>query len=388
MEFRLVTEAEKKEVEWLWAYCFENYDPFFTWYFSKYYQTKNTFGAFEDDKMYSCLQLIPYNIKLRGKNLPTSYIVGLSSFPEARRGGIVKGLLQASFEEMRKRKHYINLLMPFKASFYYPYDYEICYHHIKYTLPLEDLRPIAKPYGKLVRVDNHENIPKLNTAYLAFLQDKQGYVIRSEHNWQLYLEEHFGEKGFIYLLENDDKEPEGYIFYYVKDNKVLVREMAYSNIKAQRSLFQFIYNHRSQVENLEWNAPVDDSTYFFLPDPKKGVTNFPFMTARIVDVVGALNTISYPVEIETQIVINVIDGLVHWNNGSFELIVVNGQGKISPSTKEADVTISIGALSQLLFGRLTAKELLYQEKLRGTQQYVNLLEKLFPPCVNYINEYY
>lgn len=36
MQFRRATEADRKSIEALWAYCFEKPDePFFQWYFSR-----------------------------------------------------------------------------------------------------------------------------------------------------------------------------------------------------------------------------------------------------------------------------------------------------------------------------------------------------------------
>lgn len=388
MEFRIVTEQDQKAVEWLWSYCFENHEPFFSWYFKEYYQNSNTIGAFENEQLLSCLQLIPYTIYLRGQKLDTSYIVGLASYPEARRGGMVEKLLQESLKEMRQRGHYVSLLMPFKSGFYAPYQWELCYHHYKYTIPLENLRPLSSPYGNFVRVEGVQKLDAFNQVYLGFMQGKHGYVVRNSQTWQLLFEEHKGEGGYTYLLENQGNS-EGYILYYLKDNKILVREMAYTNISAQKSLLQFLYNHRSQVKNLEWNAPLDDASYFFLPDHQEGVTLFPFMTARIVDVEQALQAISYPEGVKEELTIKVEDDLAPWNNQSFHLHVQNGKGTVSTTSREAAISIKIGAFTQLLFGRLSTSELYYQDRLQiSDMDDVKRLNKIFPKCNNYINEYY
>jgi len=388
MKFRIMTEADRKAIQWLWAYCFESYEPFFSWYFREYYQTGNTLGAFENEKLLSCLQLIPYKILLRGQVLSSSYIVGLASYPEARRGGIIKKLLQTSLEEMRCRDHAVSLLMPSEAGFYYPYQWQFCYHHYKYHIPLEDLRPVSEHYGIFIRVEGLEKVDDFNRIYRAFVKNKHGYVIRSSKNWRLLFEEHKGEKGYTYLLENQGV-PEGYVMYYLKDNKLLVREMAYTSVKAQKSLFQFLYNHRSQVETLEWNASFDDTTHFFLPNPKKGITLYPFLMARIVDVQRALTLISYPEGVQAEIILTIEDDLASWNNQTFSLNICNQQAEVYPVSKEPTVAISIGALSQLLFGILRARDILYQGRLKAKNlKEVKILDEIFPVCNNYINEYY
>lgn len=389
MEFRMVSGQDKKAVEWLWSYCFESHEPFYSWYFSHYYRNTNTLGGYEQEKLVSCLQLIPYQVYLRGRILDISYIVGLATYPEARRKNGVKALLQAALEEMRKREHYLSILMPFQAGFYYPYQWELCYHHYKYLVNLQDLREVTGEWGDFTLVREKERITALDIVYRKFVQDKHGYTVRTEANWQRLLEEHWGAKGFVYLLEKDGQ-PEGYVMYLLMDNKVLVREMAYSNFFAQKAIFQFLYNHRSQKEFLEWNAPLDDLTYCLLPDPKKEVTIFPFMAGRIVDVQQVLTNISYPEDVEEKIILTVEDPLAAWNNGTFCLSIASGQGKVKVLKKaKQSIKCSVGALAQLVFGRVRAKDLYRLGKLTvASEGDVIRLERVFPLCNNYINEYF
>ena len=140
MDFRIANHTDRREVEQLWAYCFEPAEhPFFQWYFANW-QPANTLCGFEQGRMNTCVHLNPYTLELRGRQLPVPYIVGLATAPEARRGGVAGKLLTAALAEMRRRKCYFNILMPSKAGFYYPYGWELCYHQLKYHITLDDLR--------------------------------------------------------------------------------------------------------------------------------------------------------------------------------------------------------------------------------------------------------
>jgi len=388
MKFGLIGAEHDPTVRLLWAYCFESHEPFYSWYFREYYRRENTLGALENGKLLSCLQLIPYKIFLRGKVFNTSYIVGVASLPEARRGGLVGQLLKASLEEMDKREQAVSLLMPFKGQFYYPYQWSFCYYHYKYTIPLEELKSVAKTYGCFLPVQDKKEIPQLNKVYNIFVGGKNGYILRSSENWRLLLEEHLGEKGYTYLLQEADS-PQGYILYYLKDNKFIVREMAYTSFKAQKALLQFIYNHRSQVEMLDWHAPINDYIHFFLPDPQKGITLYPFLMARIVNVKRALTALSYPQAINQVLVIKVEDDLASWNDQTFSWQIKNEKAEIEVVDHKPQLIISVDALSQLYFGTVGAQELYCQERLKVTdEKYVKLLTEIFPCCNNYINEYY
>ena len=95
MEFRLATEKDRNLVESLWDYCFEKReDQFFQWYFTNFYKPENVLMGFDDKGNMECLtHLNSYTLNIRGKLIPTSYIVGLATHPAARRGGVGGTLL-------------------------------------------------------------------------------------------------------------------------------------------------------------------------------------------------------------------------------------------------------------------------------------------------------
>lgn len=390
MEFGIAQKKDREAVEWLWDYCFEKReDSFFRWFFAKHYKPENVLAGYENGRMLSCLHLLPYRLFLRGTAMPASYLVGLATFPEARRGGSTRLLLQAALQEMRNRGHYVNILLPFKAGYYQPLQWELCYHHYKYVLPLEDLRTIAVAGGDFRLVRGGEDCGDLQTVYESFTADKHGYTLRDESYWRRIIEEHSMAKGFIYVLTFDSS-PAGYVFYDLHGAKLTVREMAWTTVKAQQALFGFLYNHRSQVQELEWKAPMDDLTYFGLPDPPRQVMLSSFMTGRVVDVAEALTAITYPPDISLRTVLKIQDDLAPWNNEMTQLEIFDGRGHCQPVEKgEPEFQCDIGAFSQLFFGRISAQDLHKSGRIQ-TNFPGNMakLDTLFPPRVNYINEYY
>jgi len=390
MEFRIATEQDREAVEWLWDYCFEKREEFFfKWFFSQYCRIEDVLVGQHRNKVMAGLHLVPYSIFLRGAVMPISYIVGLATYPEARGSGIVRRLLQEALVEMRKRGHYVSLLMPSKAGLYYPYHWELCYHNYKYSVNLEDLRPIASSRGELRPVCIETDAAILEKLYQAFVADKHGYAIRGENYWTRVAVEYAGEHGHIYVLEYDGN-PEGYVMYVLRDDRIIVREMAFINGQAQKALLQFLYNHWAQACILEWNAPLDDLTYLSLPEPKREVQLFPFMTGRVVDLVQVLEAIDYESDVKKQITLEIKDDLAEWNNGVFVLEVSDGKGKVQALTQsKGEVECTIGVISQLIFGRVSARELVKTGRMvTNFPGNIEILENLFPKCNNYINEYY
>lgn len=390
MEFHIASERGRGPIEDLWAYCFEPLEhPFFQWYFNSCFRSENTLVGYENNSLAACVHLNPYQLFLRERTVPVSYIVGLATSPEARRGGVARQLLQAALAEMRRRKHYFNILMPSRAGFYYPFGWELCYHQLKYAINLDELRGLTSSEGQFTMVADGDQWELFQTVYRKFTAGRHGFAVRGEAEWRRLVSSHLAEKGHISILAYNGH-PAAYIFYQLLDGKIVVSDMAYNSSQAQRSILNFFYNHRSQVSAAEFNAPFNDNLHLSLSNPKEGVSIYPFMAGRLVDVGGALQALGYPANVQANLTIAVADPLAEWNNHTFAVTVDNGQAQaVIIDSAEADIVCTIGGLSQLVFGRLSVQELIYEGKLSVQEDAkAHLLMQLFPKVENYINEYF
>lgn len=160
----------------------------------------------------ACLtHLNPYTLRLRGKEIPTSYIVGLATHPASRRGGVGGKLLSAALVEMKKRGHYIHILMPSKAGFYQPYGYELYCHQWQETLPLESLRPLTDRTVRYGFVNSPDQWHYLATVYEAYTKNLSGYAVRDEMSWRSHIEAQLAEGNIAVCFDGD--RPIGYLFY-------------------------------------------------------------------------------------------------------------------------------------------------------------------------------
>ena len=388
MEFRLAVPADRGIVESLWAYCFEPREhPFFQWYFSKYYQPENVLLGFQGKDMACLTHLNPYTLRLRGREIPVSYIVGLATHPAARRGGVGGKLLQAALIEMKRRGHYINILMPSKAGFYQPYGYELYCHQWKETMPLEALRPLTDRSLHYGFINSTDQWHYLAPVYEAYTKRLSGYAVRGEASWRSHIEAQLAEGNIAVAFDGDI--PVGYAFYQLGEPTIHCGEFIYSTARGKRALLGYMYNHRSQGDTFQWNEGLHDQGYRFYPDGKQGHETIPFMTGRIVDVRGALEQIPYPQGVEGSIVFRTSDPLADWNTGIFTLTVTGGRGKVTvtPQVKPS-VDMPIGTLALLVFGVVSIDELVFYEKLTGSDAALQKLAAFFPIEKNFINEWY
>lgn len=383
----LAEPNDTTDVQALWRYCFDDDESFIQWYFGNYYQNQNTVVVHQEERLVASAQMIPYTIKLRKKELPIVYIVGVATAPEARGQGLGRRILLEILVQMRKRGKNLSLLMPFEGSFYYPYGWEFCYFHRRYMMELEELKRVSQKYGRLYAA-KPQDWSKLAQVYEQFVQDKHGYVLRNEQNWQHWLSDCHLDGAWVYILEHE-RQPEGYISYYFEQTKIVVKEIAYTNHAAKRGLLNFLYNHRSHKKTLHWSAPENDDTVFWLMSSKECAVTYPFLTARIVDAAALLTQLVYPNDHET-IIIQLADALAAWNNGYFAFTVHNGYAEVTPVAQQtAQISLDIGALSLLVFGAASAEELVYWNRMTvSAPQILISFSRLWPKQLNYINEYY
>ena len=126
MNMRYAKEEEIDDIKEIWNYCFNDEESFVNYYFNNKYDNNNTIVACEDKDIVSSLQLNQYKIKLDGKEYETSYVVGVSTFPQVRGRGYMKKIMEYSLNELYKRNQLVSILMPIDYRLYRKYGYEHC----------------------------------------------------------------------------------------------------------------------------------------------------------------------------------------------------------------------------------------------------------------------
>lgn len=205
---RYASERDFSFVKESWRTCFDDPDSFVEWNFSRNYHAENTVIAEFEGAPASNMQLMPYEIRLCQKNYSANYVSGVATLPQFRNHGLVRELFAFAFPEMLKRGEAVSILVPFNYAFYEKFGYTQCYHRmIKTTKKL--------PEGRIFSADslNESLIKRLNSIYLRDMQDKNGFVLRTENDLRLILEDLLiNSKGGAVILGNAE-EPSGYALF-------------------------------------------------------------------------------------------------------------------------------------------------------------------------------
>lgn len=393
MEIRYAKEEEIESIKEIWSYCFNDTESFMKYYFNDKYKSENTVVALDEGKIISSLQLNQYKLLLNSKVYNTSYVVGVSTLPEGRGAGYMNKVMKFTLNELYKKGQLVSILMPIDYRLYRRFGYEHCYDQIEYTINTDDLKNF-KSSGKMIK-SNLSQIDDLIRIDRTFLNEVNGNVLKDEHYYENLFKEIQSEDGFLYIHEGNEKD--GYIVYFLQEDKMFVRELFYKNIDALKSMLKFIYNHNTQCKIVTISTPTIDKIRFILDNPKDSDIKIkPFMMGRVINVKKFIEDIDIEKDINSSFNLLIEDKFIDENNGLFKISIQNKKVSVEQLDKkdaekpqeDFDIKLDINTLTQLSFSYMDVNEAIFLNDIKDvSEETLETLNCIFSKRNNYINEY-
>ncbi|PBI17482.1 GNAT family N-acetyltransferase [Clostridioides difficile] len=393
MEIRYAKEEEIESIKEIWSYCFNDTESFMKYYFNDKYKSENTVVALDEGKIISSLQLNQYKLLLNSKVYNTSYVVGVSTLPEGRGAGYMNKVMKFTLNELYKKGQLVSILMPIDYRLYRRFGYEHCYDQIEYTINTDDLKNF-KSSGKMIK-SNLSQIDDLIQIDRTFLNEVNGNVLKDEHYYENLFKEIQSEDGFLYIHEGNEKD--GYIVYFLQEDKMFVRELFYKNIDALKSMLKFIYKHNTQCKIVTISTPTIDKIRFILDNPKDSDIKIkPFMMGRVINVKKFIEDIDIENDINSSFNLLIEDKFIDENNGLFKISIQNKKVSVEQLDKKGaekpqedfDIKLDINTLTQLSFSYIDVNEAIFLNDIKDvSEETLETLNCIFSKKNNYINEY-
>jgi len=105
--------SDKESVKNLWAYAFDEQEPFLSEFFDNFWKAENALVIKEDSTLAGALLMIPYCISINKTSVTSAYIVGVSVAKEFRGRKFSKKLMRDCLIEQKKRNMALSFLIPF-----------------------------------------------------------------------------------------------------------------------------------------------------------------------------------------------------------------------------------------------------------------------------------
>ena len=206
---RRLSQREKAACRALWEEIFTEDSGEFLDYYDRWKAADNEcYGIFDGDRLVSMLELNPYRLRVKGCLTESRYVIAVATRPEYRHRGMMKSLLAASLEDMRKRGMPFVFLMPASEAIYRPFGFRYFYEMHTGKLPPAGSGPEDPAAGErlFARTAAEEDISRLTEfsgAVLPFLSDL--YAERDAGYYRTLLAELVSEGGGLLMLEEAGK---------------------------------------------------------------------------------------------------------------------------------------------------------------------------------------
>lgn len=388
-------QAVKQDIYNLWQECFGDSDSYVNFYFDWKIGDNQVFLIYAEHEspehessehesseydLAAMLNLNPYTLMVKGEEVHANYIVGVATKKSHRRQGLMAKILEASMEQMYQEEMPFTYLMPAKEGIYLPFDFRIVYEQYFWNDKLIDVRARAKEEqaeNKQVEEQKEKigtgeglrvaELDQVRVASIDIGNDIEISVLdphdtNTINELVLYTNE--------FLLKEYDVFVKRTPYYYER----LVSEMRSSDGEIllcyeKNALIGYIaYTAEEIIYVTELVAKQEDEQKVLEDSWKylKSVTDLDVFkrkpSSQIIAIMGRIINVKTFARMLTSkkpisLIFNVTDPIIKQNDGKF-LVNINENGtSIEESQEASDISIDIGELTRLFFGKLSDEEL-------------------------------
>lgn len=351
---------------------------------TKMKESHEIYGIIEGEDLAAKLHLIPFHIYIGKEKFKMGGVAGVATYPEYRRSGYVKELLQHSLRTMKKDGYTISMLHPFAVSFYRKYGWELCANLLVCQMTKNDLVMKKQVNGTVKRFNKENHSEEVEKLYETFAKRFSGMLVRDEKWW---LQAVYDDLTLaIYYDEN--KRAAGYMLYKIENSKMTVEEFVPLYNEARNGLWNFIFQHDSMIKELEMTISENEPLLYTLQEPRVKAEIKPYFMGRIVDVEQFLK--QYELNwnnVQQELILHITDSFAPWNNVSVRL--ANHEITImKEETIDKGIKLDINALSTIMLGYKRPLELNELEIISGSEEEIQAFEKIIPVREAFIYDFF
>ncbi|MED0875806.1 GNAT family N-acetyltransferase [Bacillus mobilis] len=351
---------------------------------TKMKESHEIYGIMEGEDLAAKLHLIPFHIYIGKEKFKMGGVAGVATYPEYRRSGYVKELLQHSLQTMKKDGYTVSMLHPFAVSFYRKYGWELCANLLVCQMTKSDLVMKKQVNGTVKRFNKENHSEEVEKLYETFAKCFSGMLVRDEKWWLQAVYDDLT----LAIYYDKNKTAAGYMLYKIENNKMTVEEFVPLHNEARNGLWNFICQHDSMIKELEMTISENEPLLYTLQEPRVKADIKPYFMGRIVDVEQFLK--QYELNwnnVQQEVILHITDSFAPWNNISVRLS--NHEITImKEETIDKGIKLDINALSTIMFGYKRPLQLNELEFISGSEEEIQAFENIVPVRKAFIYDFF
>jgi predicted acetyltransferase len=361
-------------------------------------------GYFVNEQLAAKVWVIPLELYYGERKIKMAGIANVASWPEFRRKGMVGELMIRALKDMKAAGQSVSCLAPFSYAFYRRYGYEAFTDVKTYKMEPKYFPRFEMPEGSFENATWKH--PAIQEVYEMYAQKYHGMLVRDLTWWEKRIHGRADENWRTVLFRDALGSAQGYILYRVAERVMHIRELVYLTEEARRALWRFAANHDSMITEMVSHVPVSDNLAAFLPEPRFKQEIVPYFMARIVDVEGffqqiTFNSLLLAGDEAFTFRLSIHDEYAPWNQGTFNLSV-DPKGRIEIEKMSDQVELfdeehpthadllctDIQALTSMMFGYIQPGALHRAGKIQCRSQLCTRLEQRIPRREPFLSDYF
>lgn len=350
------------------------------------------YGWFDNNILVSAAAFFESSIIIRNVEFLMAGVWGVCTAPHYRNQRLIRKLMQKILEEMLAKKIPFSILYPFKFSFYEKYGYKIVDEIHRYQIRIDEIISRSVPNRSVREVSGLDDMKKV---YDRIAGEKYNYMVkRAEEDWRRRINPK--KPGYHFVCYDDQDEPRGYLLLRFQEKgdddiekseqTIYLPEIFWTDRETRQALFNFLKAHRDHRKYVLFSSADPDILSYVRNQRITQNAVFAGSMARIVDAKSVLEAFNYSEEISFTLQIR--DSYCEWNDKAFTFNVEDGQATLEETSQTPDVTVDIGALTQMIVGYRSASRLFESWEIEGSPKMLSILDRLFPTQNSFIRDFF
>ncbi len=350
---------------------------------------EQTLMALVEGRISASLAAHSFTVQLNGRPVPAAGVTQVGTYPEFRRRGLLRRLMTAALTRYRDEGRPLAILWASYAAIYQRFGYGLASAHVRYEFNPREvaLREHLPSPGAVRLLPPDEARPLAERVRAAWLAPRNMAFDYPDAWWRSRFQQ-FGDRRRYFAVYLDARgEPRGFLIYDTAedltgwgttgpDQSMTISAFYALDVEAHRSLWDYIRAH-DLVKRVRWGyVPEDDLTPDLLLEPRElHVGKSDALWMRITDVESLLARRPYGAP--GALTLRVIDDLLAWNDGTYQLETDGDESMVSRTSGEPDLTLSVAALASLVAGYRSATHLARAGLIEGSPETLRLADAMF-----------
>lgn len=348
-------------------------------------------GVFVDGKVTTTYEWVPWQVRLNGRPTSIPGVTSVGTYPQFRRRGHLRRLMQHAMTVHRDRAEPMVMLWASMGAIYQRFGYGRGSEAVAYNADPRFMG-LREPFtwdGDVRLVDQASTADRAvaERVYDEWAKPRNLVPVRDAWRWEYLWWEAKKDRYHVVVAEDASGQARGYMAYRNKENWIPgepgpnqtmeVNGLFALDLDARKALWEYVRAHdlvfRAKFDKVEPDDPIQD----LLLEPRE-LRRFTgdAMWVRIIDVPRALE--ARPYSAAGALTLRVHDNLAPWNDGVWRFETDGEQTRVTPAEGgAADLDLSINALASLLTGFRSATRIARAGMLTGDPAAVRQADAIF-----------